>query len=119
LPAASSATPLGWKAVSTTGNATFGSVTGSVTVKPLFAPTATASIWGYYLKAVTVTGKAVPGDVVALWTKPSSGGSWRRVSSVAASSATGAFSRTFTLPRDTLWRVSSPTGTTAAQLTFI
>jgi len=32
-----------------------------VTVKPLFAPTAVASGWGYYRKAVTVTGKAVPG----------------------------------------------------------
>ena len=119
LPAASSPTSLAWKVVSSSANATFGTAAGTLTVKPLFAPTASASIWGYYRKAVTVTGKAVPGDLVTLWTQPSSGGSWTRVSSVTANGVTGAFSRAFMLPRDTLWRVTSPTGTTAKRLTFV
>src|SRR4051812_45574644 len=118
LPA-SSATPMAWKVVSSSANATFGAVSGSVTVKPLFAPTAAASVWGYYRKAVTVTGKAVPGDPVTLWTKPSSGGTWSRISAVASNATTGAFSRSFTLTRDTLWRVTSPTGTTASRLTYV
>ena len=119
LPATSSATPMAWKVVSSSADATFGAVSGSVTVEPLFAPSAAASSWGYYRKAVTVTGKAVPGDLVTLWTKPSSGGTWTRISAVASNSTTGAFSRSFTLTRDTLWRVTSPTGTTASRLTYV
>ena len=119
LPASTTTTPMSWKVVSTFGSATFGTASGSVSVRPLFAPSSAASIWGYYGKTVKVTGKAVPGDLVTLWTKPSSGGSWTRVSSATANISTGAFSRTFTLTRDTLWKVKSPTGATTARLTFV
>ena len=119
LPATTSVTSLAWKVASSAGTMTFGNATGSVSVRPLFAPTAAASPWGYYRKAVTVTGKAVPGDLVTLWNKPSSGGTWSRVSAVRAASVTGAFTRTFVLTRDTLWKVTSPTGSTATRLTYV
>src|SRR4051794_11682805 len=119
LPASSTTTPLAWKIVSSAGATTFGTANGSVSIRPLFAPTAVGAAWAYYRKTVTVTGKAVPGDLATLWTKPSSGGTWSRVSSVRTNATTGAFSRTFTLTRDTLWRVTSPTGTTATRLTYV
>ncbi|HMC69875.1 MAG TPA: hypothetical protein VKJ07_12040, partial [Mycobacteriales bacterium] len=119
LPAATSVSSTAWKVVSTAGSTTFGSATGSISVQPLFAPTSTGTSIGYYRGVVTVTGTAVPGDAVTLWTKPATSGSWTRVSSVTADAATGAYSRAFTLVRDTVWRVTSPTGTSAARTTVV
>jgi hypothetical protein len=119
LPATTVATSMAWKVVSTVASATYGSTGGSIAVRPLFAPTSTGPGWAYYRGAVTVSGKAVPGDAVTLWTKPSTRGSWARVSTVTANASTGAYSAAFRLVRDTVWRVTSPTGTTATRSTFV
>jgi hypothetical protein len=119
LPATDAPAAMAWKVVSTVGSTTYGAATGSTTVQPLFAPTSTGVTAAYYRTAVTVSGKAVPGDAVTLWTAPAGGGSWTRVSSVATNATTGAYSRSFTLVRDTVWKVTSPTGTTATRTTVV
>jgi hypothetical protein len=81
----------------------------------LFAPTSTGPAGGSYRHAVTVSGAAVPGDRVSVWTKRVGGGSWTRAASVTSDASTGAFTARFTLLRDTVWRVTSPTGTSAAR----
>ena len=115
LPATSSPTPMAWKVVTTDGTTTFGTTTGTVTVLPLFAPTSTAPSGGAYKHTVAVSGSAVPGDVVTLWTRPATGGAWSRAASSTSNASTGAFNTGFTLLRDTLWRVTSATGTSAAR----
>jgi hypothetical protein len=119
LPSTTKVSSTAWKVVSTAGSTTFGSAPGSISVQPLFAPTSTGTGVGYYRGVVTVTGRAVPGDAATLWTKPATSGSWTRVSSVTANATTGAYSRSFTLLRDTVWRVTSPTGTTATRTTVV
>ncbi|HMC71489.1 MAG TPA: hypothetical protein VKJ07_20195, partial [Mycobacteriales bacterium] len=115
LPATSSPTPMAWKVVTTDGTTTFGTTTGTVNVLPLFAPTSTAPSGGAYKHTVAVSGSAVPGDVVTLWTRPATGGAWSRAASSTSNASTGAFNTGFTLLRDTLWRVTSATGTSAAR----
>jgi len=119
LPPTAAPAVMAWKVLSTVGSTTYGAATGTTTVQPLFAPSAAGAGVGYYRTTVNVTGKAVPGDTVTLWTEPASGGSWTRVSSVTANATTGAYSRSFTLVRDTVWKVSSPTGTTVTHRTLV
>ena len=119
LPATSSASSLAWRVVATDGSTIFDTANGTVAVQPLFAPSSTGPTGGAYKHALAVNGTTVPGDVVTVWTKPISGGAWARAVSVTSNASTGAFSTTFTLLRDTLWRVTSPTGTSAARTAVV
>ena len=119
LPAASSPTSLAWRVVTTDGTSTFGTAAGVVGVQPLFAPSASGPTGGAYKHSVGVTGVAVPGDIVTVWTRPASGGNWVRATTATADASTGAFNARFTLLRDTLWRVTSPTGTSAARTVVV
>ena len=118
LPA-SAPSSMAWKVVTTDGSTTFGTLPGTVSVRPLFAPTSTGPAAGVYRHVVTVRGTAVPGDQVILWTKPAAGGSWSRVTSATSDVSTGAFSARFTVVRDTVWRVTSPTGTSTARTVVV
>ena len=113
LPATSTVSSLGWRVVATDGTTVFDTASGTAAVQPLFAPSSTGPTGGAYKHALAVSGTAVPGDVVTVWTKPASGGSWTRAASATSNASTGAFNTAFTLLRDTLWRVASPTGTSA------
>jgi hypothetical protein len=109
LPATTSVTSVAWRLAATGGGTTWGTKSGTVTDNPLFAPTARSARTTTYRHGVRVHGTAVPGDPVRLYTRPVSGGRWTRVSTTTAS-ATGAFGPTFTLVRDTAWRITTPTG---------
>ena len=119
LPATSTPSSLAWRVITTDGTTTFGTSGGSVAVQPLFAPTSTGPTGGAYKQSVSVAGAAVPGDVVTVWTKPANGGTWQRGASVTSNASTGAFNARFALLRDTLWRVTSPTGTSAARTVVV
>ena len=118
LPA-SAPSSMAWKVVTTDGSTTFGTTNGTTSVRPLFAPTSTGPSAGAYRQVMSVTGAAVPGDPVTVWTKPVTGGSWSRVASASSDASTGAFTARFTLVRDTVWRVTSPTGTSAARTVVV
>jgi hypothetical protein len=115
LPSASAPSTMLWKVVTAGAATTFGSAQGRVSVQPLFAPRATSPTTSTYRHVVSVHGTAVPGDTVTLWTRPAGRRTWTRVSSVASSATTGAFSRSFVLTRDTVWKVTSPTGASASR----
>jgi hypothetical protein len=108
-----------WKVVTTDGSTTFGTTRGSVSVRPLFAPTSTGPAGGAYRHVVRVSGAAVPGDVVTVWTRAATGGRWSRAASVTSDASTGAFTARFTLLRDTVWRVTSPTGSSTARTVVV
>jgi hypothetical protein len=118
LPASAPST-VGWKLVTTDGSATFATMQGTVAVRPLFAPTSTGPGGGVYRHAVRVSGAAVPGDRVNVWTRPATGGSWWRAASVTSDASTGAFTARFTLVRDTVWKVTSRTGTSAVHTVVV
>ncbi len=111
LPKVTTSTPLPWR-VSTGYGA---DATGTTTVLPTFAPTATAPATGYYNHAVVYTGKAVPGDRVKLYTHAVGATTYVWTATATAAAGTGAFSISLVLRRDTVWVVQTPSGTTAAK----
>ena len=119
LPATTAPSSLAWRVVTTDGTTTFGTSTGTVAVQPLFAPSSTGPTGGAYDHAVAVTGTAVPGDVVTVWTRPATGGAWLRAGSATSDASTGAFNTRFALLRDTVWRVTSPTGTSTMRTVVV
>jgi hypothetical protein len=87
-------------------------VTGDVAIQPVFAPTVTAPARVGWKAAHSFTGTAVPGDIVRIWTAPAGSTSWRSLGTArAAADASWSFPIRFT--RDTAWRVTSPSGTSA------
>ena len=118
LPTQTVASPFAWRIVTTGAGTTFGTVDGSATVLPTFAPTVTGPPTGYYLHSIAVKGKAVPGDTVTLWTRPTSGSTWHRTATAKATAA-GTWASSYVLRGDTSWRVTSPSGTSASGNTLV
>jgi hypothetical protein len=118
LPAVTSSTPFAWRIVTTAGHVIFGSIDGSVSVLPTFAPTITGPASGYYTHVIPVSGKAVPGDVVTLWTRPSTSSTWVKTATATATSA-GTWSSSYQIWRDTAWRVTSASGTSSTGTTVV
>jgi hypothetical protein len=113
LPTTSSGTTEGWRV-----RTAYGSVSGSVQVLPAPPPTVTAASHGYYREPLALAGSALPGDAVTVWTRPLSATTWSRAGAARAAS-TGRWSLAITLLGDVAWRVSSPSGTSAAGQTVI
>jgi len=110
LPTVTASTPLPWR-VSTGYGA---DVTGTATVLPEFAPTATAPGSGHYGMPTVYTGTAVPGDVVTLYTHPVGTTTYVKTAVGTAAAGTGAFSISAVLKYDIAWKVTSRSGSTAA-----
>jgi hypothetical protein len=108
LPSVTASTALPWR-VSTGYGA---DATGTATVLPEFKPTATAPGGGHYAAATVYTGKAVPGDVVTLYTHPVGSTTFVRTAATTASVTTGAFSFAVVLYRDTYWKATTRSGST-------
>jgi hypothetical protein len=107
-----------WRVVTGYGPA----VSGSVAIQPVFPPTVTGPRRSAWHSRHTLTGTAVPGDRVTVWTAPAgtaSGSSrWvNRGTVTAGSDDTWTLRLRFT--RDTAWRVTSPSGTSAIGTTFV
>jgi hypothetical protein len=111
LPNVTTSTPLPWR-VSTGYGA---DVTGTTTVLPVFAPTASAPRTGYYNHAVVFTGKAVPGDRVKLYTHAVGATKYLWTATATAAAGTGVFSMPVVLLHDIVWVVQTPSGTTTAK----
>ncbi|MDQ1699769.1 MAG: hypothetical protein QOG34_1632, partial [Frankiaceae bacterium] len=109
LPTVTASTPLPWK-VSTSYGA---DVSGTTNVLPAFAPTATAPGAGHYGMATVYTGKAVPGDVVTLYTHAVGATTFVRTATATAAAGTGAFSIASVLRNDIVWKVTTASGSTA------
>jgi uncharacterized protein with LGFP repeats len=97
-------------------------VTGSVAIEPVFAPTVTGPRRSAWHARHTLTGTAVPGDVVTVWTAPAGtpGDStrWvRRGTTTAAADDTWSFRLRFS--KDTAWRVTSASGASAVGTTVV
>jgi hypothetical protein len=105
---------LAWRV--TTG---FGSAaTGTLSILPTFPPTASGPKSAHWNSTHTLTGVAVPGDLVTIWTRPVGSSTWVQAGSTrAASSQEWSFPLAFT--RDIEWRVTSPSGTSATNRTVI
>jgi hypothetical protein len=110
---------------STTWRVTTGfgrAATGSVSIESTFPPTATAAARTTYLRPVTLSGTAVPGDTVTVWSAkagtPVGGSGWvNRGSAVAA--ADDAWSLSLRFGQDVAWRATSASGTSSAGSTVI
>jgi hypothetical protein len=91
---------------------------GAVTVHPVFAPTVSGPAAAPWNHQQSLTGTAVPGDVVTVETAPAGTKDWSVRGRTTAGSDT-----TWILPvaflRDTRWRVSSRSGRSVAGLTMI
>jgi hypothetical protein len=92
--------------------------TGSVTIQPVFAPTVAGPTRSGWRKPHYLRGSAVPGDVVTIWTAPA--GSTRFVARGAVRAAADAsWTFRFVFRHDTVWRVTSPSGTSATGSTVV
>jgi len=109
LPTVTASTPLPWR-VSTGYGA---DVTGTTTVLPTFPPTATAPGSGHYGVATYYKGTAVPGDLVTLYTHAFGATTFVKTATATAAAGTGAFSIAVVLRGDVVWKVTSPSGSTA------
>jgi len=97
-------------------------VAGSVAIEPVFAPTVTGPRRSAWHARHALSGTAVPGDVVTVWTAPAgtpigSAGWVRRGSATAAADDTWSFRLRFA--RDTAWRVTSASGASAVGSTVV
>jgi hypothetical protein len=92
--------------------------TGQVAVLPVFAPTATGPARTRWNAARTLTGTAVPGDSVSVWTAPAGSGTWTRLARTRAAADTG-WSVPVRYTRDTDWQVRSAAGRTATSRTVV
>jgi hypothetical protein len=115
LPKVTASTSLPWRV--STGYGT--DVVGTTTVLPTFAPTATAPASGHYGIAVVYTGKAVPGDLVKLYTRPVGATTFVWTATTTAAASTGAFTLRVALRRDIEWAVLTPTGQTATKQVLV
>jgi N-acetylmuramoyl-L-alanine amidase/FlgD Ig-like domain len=115
LPLPTTGTTLSWRVTTGYGSA----VTGSVSVLPTFPPTATGPARVTWNSTHAISGNAVPGDVVTVWTRPAgSTAAWVQAGSTKAAS-TKAWTFPLTVTGDIDWRVSSPSGTTSVLTTVV
>ena len=108
LPTVSSSTSLPWRVATGYG----ADAAGTATVLPTFPPTASAPGSGHFGVATIYAGKAVPGDLVTLYTHPFGATTFVRTATATAASGTGAFSIAAVLSGDIVWKVTSPSGST-------
>ena len=95
---------------------------GAVTIRPLFAPTATGPARSAWHGVHALSGIAVPGDTVTVWTAPpgTPGGSTRWVArGTATASSDKSWSLSLRFTKDTSWRVTSPSGASAIGTTIV
>jgi hypothetical protein len=97
-------------------------VSGTVTIQPVFPPTVTGPRKAAWHARRTLTGTAVPGDVVTVWTAPAGtrpgSSKWvKRGTVTAAADDTWAMALRFR--KDTAWRVTSASGASAVGSTVI
>ncbi|HET6817168.1 MAG TPA: N-acetylmuramoyl-L-alanine amidase [Mycobacteriales bacterium] len=105
---------LSWRI--TTGYAS--AVTGALSILATFPPTVTGPATAHWNSTHQLTGTAVPGDLVTVWTRPVGTTSWVQAGSTrAASNTQWAFPLTFT--RDTQWQATSMSGTSPTGRTVI
>jgi hypothetical protein len=106
LPAVGADTVLGWTVTSSSpdGSQSFGSRSGTLTVHPAFAPTATAPSHVRWDSTAPVTGRAVPGDTLRLQVAATGSSSWSTAASTHAA-ADGTFALAMLVTRDTEWRL--------------
>ena len=97
-------------------------VTGAVEIEPVFAPTVTGPRRSAWHARHALTGTAVPGDVVTVWTAPAGTTAdstrWVRRGTVTAA-ADDTWSLHLRFSKDTAWRVTSPTGASGIGTTAI
>jgi len=115
LPSVTSSTSLPWRVATGYG----ADASGTATVLPAFAPTASAPGSGHYGIAVIYTGKAVPGERVKLYTRPVGASTFTWTATATANATTGAFSLGVVLRRDIQWAVQTPSGQTATQQVLV
>ncbi len=107
-----------WRVVTGYGPA----VSGSVAIEPVFPPTVTGPRRASWHARRPLSGTAVPGDVVTVWTAPAgtapTSNRWvQRGTVTAAADDTWSFALRFT--RDTGWRATSASGTSAIGTTVV
>ena len=97
-------------------------VSGAVDIQPVFAPTVTGPRRAAWHTRRTLTGTAVPGDVVTIWAAPAgtpaTSTRWAKAGTATAA-ADDTWSFTLRINRDTAWRVTSPSGTSAVGTTVV
>jgi hypothetical protein len=107
-----------WRVVTGFGPA----VSGSVAIEPVFPPTATGPRRTAWHARHTLTGTAVPGDVVTVWTAPAgtaAGSSrWHQRGTVTAT-ADDTWSLSLRFKRDTAWRATSASGASSVGTTVV
>jgi hypothetical protein len=118
LPAVTSSTTMSWQVAVSDGTRTYATRTGTITVLPEFTPTIKGPAAGYYTHSVTLTGTAVPGDTVTVWTRPLGTSTWRKLSTTTAAVDTS-WRATYQLRADTSWRATSASGITGTGSTVV
>jgi hypothetical protein len=93
-------------------------VSGTVAIQPVFPPTVTGPTRSTWRARKTLTGTAVPGDVVTVWTAPAGSSRWVQRGTVTAG-ADDTWSFPLRFSRDTAWRVSSASGTSQSGTTVV
>ena len=96
--------------------------TGTVSIQSTFPPTVTGAGRSTYLRLVLLSGTAVPGDTVTVWSAKAgtsvTGPGWsNRGTAVAAADDTWSIALRF--GQDVTWRVTSPSGSSTAGSTVI
>jgi hypothetical protein len=92
--------------------------TGTLTILATFPPTVAGPASVHWNTTHNLTGTAVPGDLVTIWTRPVGSTSWVQAGSTRTpSSKQWTFPLTFT--RDTEWQATSRSGTSIAGRTVI
>ena len=105
---------LDWRVTTRYGPA----ATGSLSILATFPPTATGPATAHWNTTRNLTGTAVPGDLVTIWTRPVGTTTWVQAGSTRTpSSKQWTFPLTFT--RDIEWRVTSKSGTSSTGRTVI
>jgi hypothetical protein len=98
------------------------SVSGTVAIQPVFAPTVTGPRRSAWHSQHRLAGTAVPGDVVTVWTARAGATAdstrWVKRGTVTAA-ADDTWSLSLRINRDTAWRVSSPSGTSTIGTTVV
>jgi hypothetical protein len=99
---------LSWKLANGYGAA----ATGAVSVLATFPPTATGPTRAAWNSTRELSGTAVPGDVVTVWTRPTGTTSWVQAGSTKADGSK-AWTFPLTITHDIDWRVTSKSGRSA------
>jgi hypothetical protein len=93
-------------------------VTGTLSILATFAPTVSGPATVYWNTTHALSGIAVPGDIVTVWTQRVGTTSWVQAGSTRAAS-TKAWSFPLTFTHDVRWRVTAPSGTSTTGGTVI